>query len=98
MRSRAVSFSSLYIGILAATFVPDIFAQYQWTFQFPLHRDPRCNCQVVQVRLHSREVMFQFPLHRDPRCNSDKIQTPGKRKQVSVPFTSGSSLQHLILA
>ena len=36
-------FSSLYIGILAAT--EDFWGNLRWwiEFQFPLHRDPRCN-------------------------------------------------------
>ena len=36
--------------------------------------------------------MFQFPLHRDPRCNYS-IQDIQTVLRVSVPFTSGSSLQ-----
>jgi len=39
-------------------------------FQFPLHRDPRCN--TVQISFMDMYLsMFQFPLHRDPRCNAD---------------------------
>jgi len=39
-------------------------------FQFPLHRDPRCN----ELEPYDEEVesLFQFPLHRDPRCNWDE--------------------------
>ena len=37
-------------------------------FQFPLHRDPRCNHLHMMVLLWQWH-MFQFPLHRDPRCN-----------------------------
>ena len=40
---------------------------------------------------------FQFPLHRDPRCNED-AQTQEAEEGVSVPFTSGSSLQPQPLA
>ena len=36
-------------------------------FQFPLHRDPRCNWHGW-YRVQGRPP-FQFPLHRDPRCN-----------------------------
>jgi len=60
-------------------------------FQFPLHRDPRCNCESETVS--EKVFMFQFPLHRDPRCNpSCSFRLPGPWR-VSVPFTSGSSLQ-----
>ncbi len=84
-------------------------------FQFPLHRDPRCN---PVRRRHIRNVrQFQFPLHRDPRCNLEfscvpvpanpgfsslyigilaatHLEIEGVAIQyVSVPFTSGSSLQ-----
>ena len=37
------SFSSLYIGILAATFRLLTSTRLFSSFQFPLHRDPRCN-------------------------------------------------------
>ncbi len=36
-------FSSLYIGILAATGMLSAGIGGPITFQFPLHRDPRCN-------------------------------------------------------
>ena len=90
-----LSFSSLYIGILAATvYVPipphsrPLFVSVPFTsgsslqpipfcnkmlfvmFQFPLHRDPRCNLKTYVVA--PGVDTFQFPLHRDPRCN-----TPG---------------------
>ena len=36
-------------------------------FQFPLHRDPRCNFgRLLSAPGHPG---FQFPLHRDSRCN-----------------------------
>ena len=135
-------FSSLYIGILAATQLPACYYVCFW-FQFPLHRDPRCNLNAVNCRpvegkfqfpLHrdprcnqsrcpqfQKRRMFQFPLHRDPRCNKKpharrrknlKFQFPLHRdprcnglalhglrcqQQVSVPFTSGSSLQRLVI-
>ena len=87
-------------------------------FQFPLHRDPRCNCilrlrSAVRVRgrfsslyigilaatssaalTSSSIVKFQFPLHRDPRCNLFSANNNIAHFIVSVPFTSGSSLQH----
>ena len=59
-------------------------------FQFPLHRDPRCN-SVAKGPMNT-DFPFQFPLHRDPRCNLAS-QTGGLGGTVSVPFTSGSSLQ-----
>jgi len=37
--------------------------------------------------------MFQFPLHRDPRCNEATLLCAQYVEKVSVPFTSGSSLQ-----
>jgi len=60
-----VRFSSLYIGILAATPVP-----------------------VATLAI----LPFQFPLHRDPRCNLSALSS-SRSSAVSVPFTSGSSLQ-----
>jgi len=60
-------------------------------FQFPLHRDPRCNL-LLAITL-SKYVKFQFPLHRDPRCNVTAKNIGVAEKHVSVPFTSGSSLQ-----
>jgi len=63
----------------------------QIVFQFPLHRDPRCNRYYFELLLSS--AMFQFPLHRDPRCNASTPWRIRQRRSVSVPFTSGSSLQ-----
>ena len=109
------------------------------SFQFPLHRDPRCNCtgggrrdsEEVSVPFTSGSSLqqqrkslplpmnkFQFPLHRDPRCNRVVLKRRvrpvhirfsslyigilaatryfgllGGGCMVSVPFTSGSSLQ-----
>ncbi len=111
-------FSSLYIGILAATtkLVHDII---EWVaFQFPLHRDPRCN-NPIEFTV-PRAVLFQFPLHRDPRCNLHSMILCGTVvsfsslyigilaatctrlsdpliAEVSVPFTSGSSLQLAVM-
>jgi len=64
---------------------------YTYSFQFPLHRDPRCNeiRRVYELGL----MKFQFPLHRDPRCNFDVYSNSSLHQHVSVPFTSGSSLQ-----
>jgi len=60
-------------------------------FQFPLHRDPRCNMGMPK---HMEEdSKFQFPLHRDPRCNIRPLLSIFSLSEVSVPFTSGSSLQ-----
>ena len=64
-----VCFSSLYIGILAAT---------------------RYSCLYA-----SSLTWFQFPLHRDPRCNVASLLVTPSSLEVSVPFTSGSSLQPL---
>ena len=134
------SFSSLYIGILAATFwyreaslmytvsvpftsgsslQPKTHQQQclQRMFQFPLHRDPRCN-PPTNMACHF-SPRFQFPLHRDPRCNESAFLAQFEHRcfsslyigilaatvppvpeikslliKVSVPFTSGSSLQH----
>ena len=87
------SFSSLYIGILAATDIRAVQILWRRAFQFPLHRDPRCNKRDgTQGKAASG---FQFPLHRDPRCNSRSNLMQDKSLAVSVPFTSGSSLQPL---
>ena len=137
--ARQVCFSSLYIGILAATLFSVSPHSSQTEFQFPLHRDPRCNrspapclgrlpwfqfplhrdprCNKGRPRLgvHGRSFsslyigilaatrrslqrrwrggMFQFPLHRDPRCNDNPSLCSCHSHGVSVPFTSGSSLQ-----
>ena len=60
-------------------------------FQFPLHRDPRCNFPAAPPPLAA--ARFQFPLHRDPRCNPSTFSRNPSQLPVSVPFTSGSSLQ-----
>ena len=87
----AAGFSSLYIGILAATEKALNLALNKIQFQFPLHRDPRCNKNLL-VALGA-VCQFQFPLHRDPRCNTAAGGVAYAKNSVSVPFTSGSSLQ-----
>ena len=89
--SRLWSFSSLYIGILAATAPTSSVARTRYKFQFPLHRDPRCNNSHAPLVIMFN--LFQFPLHRDPRCNPTSLCCPYHNSTVSVPFTSGSSLQ-----
>ncbi len=111
----SVRFSSLYIGILAATEFDRLGATIVAVFQFPLHRDPRCNNgrntgegpgSAFQFPLHRDprcnrtisssgliSMLFQFPLHRDPRCNRNAKRWYRRSYYVSVPFTSGSSLQ-----
>jgi len=87
-------------------------------FQFPLHRDPRCNMNQVMNKM--KTPGFQFPLHRDPRCNlstcwkvvrltcfsslyigilaaTQCTKAIRMSRVVSVPFTSGSSLQHCVI-
>ena len=86
------SFSSLYIGILAATKRTPVGQYEPSRFQFPLHRDPRCNVLQYFENIDDK-VKFQFPLHRDPRCNLFRGQFNIYGPLVSVPFTSGSSLQ-----
>jgi len=66
---RKRRFSSLYIGILAATRTKIRFGIKFFEFQFPLHRDPRCNSNRNFTSPSS--LSFQFPLHRDPRCNGE---------------------------
>ena len=85
-------FSSLYIGILAATKATIHGIPTRSLFQFPLHRDPRCNCGFIHGDGRQSDT-FQFPLHRDPRCNTSVGLFSCSEILVSVPFTSGSSLQ-----
>ena len=63
-------------------------------FQFPLHRDPRCNLKTGEMV--TLGILFQFPLHRDPRCNLQAATAQRNFAPVSVPFTSGSSLQPVV--
>jgi len=51
-------FSSLYIGILAATSTTDTYASCLPLFQFPLHRDPRCNMSFVTASRLSMKMGF----------------------------------------
>ena len=85
------SFSSLYIGILAATSVGHLRPYPAAVFQFPLHRDPRCNGQwrIRSSTKHTVSVPFTSgsSLQQMLRDNIGILFT------VSVPFTSGSSLQ-----
>ena len=109
-------FSSLYIGILAATRLLLVVALAYWvsvpftsgsslqqlykTKEF--RRLPQCFSSLYIGILAATPpagdsawfvIAFQFPLHRDPRCNSGTTLVAAKELGVSVPFTSGSSLQ-----
>mgnify|MGYP001064583489 CR=1 FL=1 len=88
---RENSFSSLYIGILAAT------SSYCGLYESPYVSVPFTSGSSLQLLLPTRipiVYLFQFPLHRDPRCNLLKPRSSLAEWNVSVPFTSGSSLQH----
>jgi len=84
------SFSSLYIGILAATqrfFNGEVELHL---FQFPLHRDPRCNSmfQIPAVlRVCFSSLYIGILAATCSECSNRLVSS------VSVPFTSGSSLQ-----
>ena len=90
---RYCSFSSLYIGILAAT--QDMSLPGDWRtlkFQFPLHRDPRCNialpvsCTILYPSFSSLYIGILAATY-GWRGDWENVL------RVSVPFTSGSSLQ-----
>ena len=86
-------FSSLYIGILAATNRPAASQGAQGKFQFPLHRDPRCNAEsgTALRRLMSFSSLYIGILAATATTIREHINV---LHHVSVPFTSGSSLQH----
>ena len=84
-------FSSLYIGILAATCGQEFYYETKRCFSsLYIGILAATTLPVAWLALSS---MFQFPLHRDPRCNREWNYTHSSRSAVSVPFTSGSSLQ-----
>ena len=88
-------FSSLYIGILAATLATAPGSDPPCPFQFPLHRDPRCNLGRRCIKRTKAKVSVPFTSGSSlqPVCSPDRrFRIP---HVVSVPFTSGSSLQHI---
>ena len=86
-------FSSLYIGILAATYSSPYITIYKRRFQFPLHRDPRCN---RPGRHQVQGVWRSFSsLYIGILAATVLIDRYPVNAYVSVPFTSGSSLQPL---
>ena len=136
-------FSSLYIGILAATVVVWVVGDATIKFQFPLHRDPRCNeflgrtpaevarfsslyigilaatksaysAIAIGVRFSSLYIGIlaatqsnHMGAGRDGYCFSSlyigilaatmvECRSYSGLSVVSVPFTSGSSLQPLL--
>jgi len=118
--SKPCSFSSLYIGILAATSKYLNQVTRKETFQFPLHRDPRCNVGRIIHRPHIhcfsslyigilaateyqadalRKVLSFSSLYIGILAATRPTSAIRSRQQtVSVPFTSGSSLQLIVLA
>jgi len=83
------SFSSLYIGILAAT-EQSQRGENKKSFQFPLHRDPRCNRTYLPGP--ARPGSFSS-LYIGILAATLEISFTAMNLRVSVPFTSGSSLQ-----
>jgi len=114
LESLIQSFSSLYIGILAATFWSPVTWPMSAKFQFPLHRDPRCNLTALTLLGHLLCFSSLYigilvatrtlQEHYEFRCRFSSLyigilaatykrRTGGEISNVSVPFTSGSSLQ-----
>ena len=60
-------------------------------FQFPLHRDPRCNDSNTPNRV--MEMVSFSSLYIGILAATKSFQFSFSNSQVSVPFTSGSSLQ-----
>ena len=110
-------FSSLYIGILAATvektgcfcffhvsvpFTSGSSLQQIYSYCDTVKAIEECFSSlyigILAATRYGRLVaapgrLFQFPLHRDPRCNGPDGRWMACNIHVSVPFTSGSSLQ-----
>jgi len=61
-------------------------------FQFPLHRDPRCNRPILQ-RIADNTGFSS--LYIGILAATKRAKRYPTHFNVSVPFTSGSSLQHL---
>jgi len=72
-------------------FQGDIFPAVDFQFQFPLHRDPRCNITQVVLPAHIATVSVPFTSGSSLQRNLSPSHSGGT--SVSVPFTSGSSLQ-----
>ena len=85
-------FSSLYIGILAATY-KRIRANIYASDSFSSLYIGILAATALSITIAINLLMFQFPLHRDPRCNLSWTCRLLQYWRVSVPFTSGSSLQ-----
>jgi len=87
-------FSSLYIGILAATSGTWDSIKTTARFQFPLHRDPRCNWKYLPTKTQKKESFSS--LYIGILAATSPCRWPSRMIAVSVPFTSGSSLQRLM--
>ena len=85
-------FSSLYIGILAATWERLAVFFSAFCVSVPFTSGSSLQPSVFPFLL-GQDFTFQFPLHRDPRCNYEPSDFDLRQCKVSVPFTSGSSLQ-----
>jgi len=90
-RAPALRFSPLFIGELSST--PESLASRgrRTKFQSPLHRGTLFNSARVTHGLLAR--MFQSPLHRGTLFNGVDLQRTSNDQQVSVPSSSGNSLQ-----
>src|SRR5581483_3426747 len=93
MPARGISFSPLFIGEYSATKNADPGAAASaGLFQSPLHRGILCNASPVLSSL-KRGSYFQSPLHRGILCNAHAGLQPGRDPCLSVPSSSGNTLQ-----
>src|SRR5581483_4796802 len=82
--------SPLHRGILCNSTISREPSAVQ-VFQSPLHRGILCNARIGRC---SRPIQyFQSPLHRGILCNLQAAQRPGFGPRLSVPSSSGNTLQ-----
>ena len=90
-RRRRQGFSPLFIGALSSTSKGKRPASGKNQFQSPLHRGTLFNHRLLLLGASPME--FQSPLHRGTLFNSVALSEVTKKNPVSVPSSSGHSLQ-----
>ena len=86
-------FSPLFIGELPSTVRLMAMARSSSIFQSPLHRGTPFNWLPSQLWVAVNT--FQSPLHRGTPFNPSSSWPSPRRPQISVPSSSGNSLQPL---
>src|SRR6266704_1374855 len=90
----SMPFSPLFIGEVSGTCVRSRIEPRTSSFQSPLHRGSLWN-NYSRTLHRSGRIFFQYPLHQGSLWNAHEIDAELKTYELSVPSSSGKSLERM---